>query len=85
MQHYSGGDSGFGVKESPLLRELEVIFKRGVEGELIYVDDMRLYRNFDDELNKDSIKQLIKKYKPNAKLYYEASIYDPQDILVIEY
>jgi hypothetical protein len=83
--HYSGGNTGKGVKETPLLRELEVILSRGIDGELIYVDDMRIYRTFDDEVNSNSIKELIKKYKPNATLWYESSPHDPQDCLCIEY
>lgn len=83
--HYSGEGTGCGFKESPLIKELEVIMSRGVDGELIYVDDMRIYRTFDDELNSNSIKETIKKYKPNATLWYEPSQYDPQDILCIEY
>lgn len=83
--HYSGAGTAFGVKESPLLKELEVILSRGVSGELIYVDDMRLYRNFDEELHIKSISELIAKYVPDAKMHYEASIHDPLDILVIDY
>jgi hypothetical protein len=83
--HFSGGDSGFGVKESPLIKELETILRRGVDGELIYVDDMRLYRQFDAETNIDAIVALLKEYKPNGFVHYEASCHDPADILVIEY
>lgn len=83
--HYSGGNTGFGVKETPLLKELEVILSRKVDGELIYVDDMRLYRSFDEEVNIESIEALVKKYRPEAITHYEATEYDPQDILVISY
>jgi hypothetical protein len=83
--HYSGGDTGFGVKESPLMEELEYILSRKVESELIYVDDMRIYRNFNEELNTENILKLVEKYKPHAKIWYESSDFDPNDILVIEY
>jgi hypothetical protein len=83
--HYSGGDTGFGVKESPIMEELECILSRGVDSELIYVDDMRIYRNFNDEINTDNILKLIEKYKPNAKISYESTDFDAHDILVIEY
>ena len=83
--HFSGGDSGFGVKESPLIKELETILSRGVDGELIYIDDMRLYRAFDDETNIENIVKLLKKYKPHGTIHYESSIYDSEDILVVEY
>lgn len=83
--HYSGGNTGFGVKESPLLQELEVILSRNIQGELVYVDDMRMYRAFDEELNITSIENLIKKYKPNATATYEATRWDAEDIMVIDY
>lgn len=83
--HYSGGDTGFGVEETPLIRELEFILSRSVEGELIYVDDMRIYRNMNDSVNLEKIKELLKKYKPNCKVWYEPTQFDPQDILCIEY
>lgn len=83
--HYSGDDTGSGVVESPILKELESILSRGVGGELIYIDDMRIYRNFDESLNIESIKNIIKKYRPNCNVWYESSAFDPQDILCVEY
>jgi hypothetical protein len=83
--HYSGDDTGIGVKETPLLKELEVILKRDVEGELIYIDDMRIYRTFDEETNFESIIEIINIHKPNAKVWYEASQHDKEDVLCIEY
>ena len=84
--HYCGEGSGFGVKETPLMKELEVILTRkNIKDELIYVDDMRLYRNFDNEVNISNIEQLIKKWKPDCKTWYEPTIHDSSDILCIEY
>ena len=83
--HYSGGDTGFGVEETPLIRELEFILSRNIEGELIYVDDMRLYQNMNECVNIEKIKALLKKYKPNCEVWYESTQFDPQDILCIEY
>lgn len=83
--HYSGDDTACGVEESPLLKELEVILSRDKTGEVIYVDDMRIYREFDERLNIRTIKDLILKYKPNAEFYYEASNWDEKDILVLIY
>jgi hypothetical protein len=83
--HYSGGDTGYGIKETPLIKELETILSRNIDGELVYIDDMRLYRKFDDEVNSETIKSVIKKYKPDATLWYESSQFDPNDILCIEY
>jgi len=83
--HYSGGDTGFGVEESPLMKELETILSREVKGELIYVDDMRLYREFNESLNFPNMVKLIKRYQPDAVIWYESSPYDIEDILAIEY
>jgi hypothetical protein len=81
--HYSGGDTGKGVKESPLLQELEVILKRNLRGEMIYIDDMRLYRAFDSELHIDAIQDLIARYAPHSDTWTESTIHDQNDILVI--
>ncbi len=83
--HFSGDDTGFGVKETPLMKELETILERNIDGELIYVDDMRLYRNFDEETNIEKIYELLKKYKRHGKIHYLSSPHDIEDILVIDY
>jgi hypothetical protein len=70
---------------TPLIAELEMILSRPVLGELIYVDDMRLYNNFNSDVNIEKITQIIQKYKPNAKISYEDDIWSKDDILVIDY
>lgn len=70
---------------TPLIIELEMILSRSVMGELIYVDDMRLYNNFNDDVNIEKITQLIQKYKPTAKISYEDDIWSKNDILIIDY
>lgn len=83
--HYSGEGTGLGLKECPLMEELEAILSRRVEGELIYVDDMRLYRNFNEDINEDRIYALLKKYIPTGTITYEPSQFDSKDILIIDY
>jgi hypothetical protein len=83
--HYSGDDTARGLKESPLIEELDSILKRNINGETIYIDDMRIYRNFDKELNTNTIQQIIKKYKPESKIFFESTNFDEEDIMVIEY
>ena len=70
---------------TPIMEELEIVLSRNINGELIYIDDMRLYRNFNEKVNIKNIENLIFKYKPNAILSYEADIWDANDVLVIEY
>jgi hypothetical protein len=83
--HYSGGNTAFGVKEFPIMEELQTILERHMNNEIIYVDDMRILRNYDDKINTKNIIDLVKKYKPNCNINFESSIYDPEDILKIEY
>jgi hypothetical protein len=83
--HYSGGDTGFGVKETPLMKELGIILSRPILGELIYIDDMRLYRDFNEEVNFKNIVDIVKEYKPNAIVWFEPSNWDSEDIMVIDY
>lgn len=83
--HYSGPHTGIGVKSTPILKELEVILKRDVSGEIIYIDDMRIYKAFDEEVNTDSIINTIFKHKPHAEISYEASPHDANDILCVKY
>lgn len=87
--HYSDGDTGRGSKDFPIMIELESILKRNVNGEVIYIDDMRILKNLDEEVNLDSIISLVGKYK-NYEITYEDSIlhtgeYLHNDIMVIEY
>jgi hypothetical protein len=88
--HYSGPGTGLGVLEFPIMTELDTILKRGIDGETIYVDDMRILKNYDDSINLDKILDLVKKYKSDYKIYYEDSIlhsgdFLKDDIMVIEY
>ena len=88
--HYSGPGTGMGVKEFPIIEELEFILKRKVEGEVIYVDDMRILKNFNDSINTEKILDLVKKYKSNYKIHYEDSTSFngeilKDDIMIIEY
>lgn len=82
--HYSGGTTAKGEKETPLREELESILSRDISGEIIYIDDMRQYRTHHEITLKD-ILDLIEKYKPFAKYWFEPSDLDPEDQMVIEY
>ena len=83
--HYSGGNTGFGILEFPIMNELESILKSGVSGEIIYIDDMRILRDYSDSINENKIIELINKYKIDYIISYEKSIHDEKDIIVIEY
>ena len=83
--HYSGGDTAFGEYEFPILKELETVLKRNVQNEIVYIDDMRLLRDFDENINLDRINKIITKYKPQAHTEFESDSCDEKDILVIQY
>lgn len=88
--HYSGGDTGRGIIDFPIMKELEVILKRNISGEIIYIDDMRILKNYSEDINLEKIIDLIEKYKSNYKITYEDSkLYSGEylynDIMIIEY
>ena len=83
--HYSGGITGCGTNEFPIMEELESILQWNVKKEVIYIDDLRLLRSFSDEINLDKIKNMCLSYKPECKISFESSDYDLEDILIIEY
>jgi hypothetical protein len=82
--HYSGPGTAKGSKESPLMEELEMILSRSTTNDLIYIDDMRIYKNYDSEINEENIIKLVKQYRPEAVVTYEDTRWI-NDIMVIEY
>ena len=83
--HWSCEDTGFGQKEFPIMEELEAILCRPVVNEIIYIDDMRILRAFDKEINTDKIVEMVGRYRCNAKISFLSTRHDEQDIMVIEY
>ncbi len=88
--HYSGGDTGRGIKDFPIIEEIDCILKREIFGEILYIDDMRILNNYSSEINTEQIIKLVKKYKKDYNIYYEDSKLDNgeilyNDIMVIEY
>lgn len=83
--HYSGGTTGFGELEFPIMVELESILKRGVNGETIYIDDMRILRNYSDDINEYKMKEILSKYKKEFTITFEKSNHDENDIMIFEY
>ena len=84
--HYSGPGTAKGSKDSPLMEELEMILSRSTTtNDLIYIDDMRIYKNYDSEINEENITKLVKQYRPEAVITYEDTFYGISDIMIIEY
>ena len=67
------------------MEELKAILERNVKNEVIYIDDLRLLRSFNDEINLIKIKNMCLLYKPEYKISFESSDYDLEDILIVEY
>lgn len=83
--HYSGPHTARGEKDCPLIEELKNIMMRDIEGETIYVDDMRYYRNFDETLNHENMLAIVRQYKPQAIVTYEDTPYGKEDVMIIDY
>lgn len=83
--HYSGQDTALGIKNCPLVEELFAILSRGIDGELIYIDDMRVYRENHPDVSLETILTMINQFKPNAKYWFEPSEWDSEDYLIVEY
>lgn len=83
--HYSGGTTGFGKLEFPIMEELESILKRGVDNEIIYIDDMRILRKYSNDISELKMKDLLSIYKKEFKITFEDSEYAKDDIMIFEY
>lgn len=81
--HFSGGDTGKGLVEDPILFELTAIQNHPIKNHLIYIDDIRLYRNGHFQTNINELVEKVLKINNNYKISYEDGI-SPQDILVAE-
>lgn len=83
--HYSKGDTGCGKLEFPIMIELETILKRKIDGEIIYIDDMRILENYSEDINKSKMINMLSKYKTNFNITFEQSNYYQNDIMIFEY
>lgn len=83
--HDSGGLTAHGVLGFPIVQELEAILSRGVSGEVVYIDDMRILRDYSPHVNIDKFMSLVKRYKVDYEVRFERSSRDSKDIMVLEY
>ena len=83
--HYSGGETGRGILDFPIMQELETILSRDINNEIIYIDDMRILKSYNNDINERKILEMVKRKKPGAFISYEDSDYSLNDIMVIEY
>jgi hypothetical protein len=57
--HYSGGVTGRGALQTPVLQELKSIFSHPVDGHVILIDDARCFNGTDDYPTLDFLRQVV--------------------------
>jgi hypothetical protein len=66
--HYSGGATARGEDYTPIITEMENIFRRRVSGDVILSDDARLFDGSDDYPKLDIFMRFIKERRPDAAI-----------------
>ncbi len=69
--HYSGGITGMGEKECPLVEELHAIFSHSIHPFVIIIDDARLIGTNPFYPRMDTIRRIISGYAGNHSLEVE--------------
>ncbi len=79
--HYSGPGTAYGIHEYPLLPELKHIKDHNIKNHIILIDDLRLWKNYDDQLNLETVINLISTINKEYEFFtMEGHVQD--DILV---
>ena len=81
--HFSGGDTGNGVVEDPIIFELEAIKNHHINNHLIYIDDIRLYKNGHFATTLEQLISKVLEVNPEYSISYEHGI-EEDDILIAE-
>jgi hypothetical protein len=68
--HFSGGDTGHGIEEFPILQELNHIKNHKNKNHIIMIDDIRCWRNYNSVLNFENIISFIQSINENYSFYY---------------
>jgi len=69
--HNSGGNTGCGKHESPLMQELEIIKNHPIKNHTIIIDDMRCWEKPHYDFDRDDIINFLKTINPNYEIIYE--------------
>lgn len=78
--HWSGEDTGRGMMDYPLLKELEIISKSYIKNHIIIIDDVRLF-DTQWKLGTVSIKEALRNINPKYILEYKDG-YVKDDVLI---
>jgi len=63
--HYSGGNTGKGEKDTPIMDELESIYQSALD-HVVLIDDARLFGIDKDYPSMEQLEEFIRKRRPNA-------------------
>ena len=72
--HYSGGVTAKAELETPILKELSIIANRGNCGDVILIDDARLFGWRSDYPRLTKIRQFVKTHLPDYKVSVESDL-----------
>jgi hypothetical protein len=72
--HYSGPHTAKGDKETPIIKEMEIILKNWREGTVVLIDDARLFVGMDDYPAMDDFRSFIKEKNPNLNFEVKGDI-----------
>jgi hypothetical protein len=62
--HYSGGSTGRGVRDSPILNELKLIFEHPIKEHVILIDDARQFLGIDGYPTIKELQRFVRAHSP---------------------
>jgi hypothetical protein len=66
--HFSGGVTGKGSTDTPIMAELKALLLAKRENDVILVDDLRLFGTHPEYPSVDQVVKLAKSHRPNSKV-----------------
>ena len=57
--HYSGGNTGRGTKDTPIVEEMQCILSHGIERHVVLIDDARLFTGAGDYPSLGKVKSIV--------------------------
>lgn len=66
--HYSGGITGKGTLDTPIIQELEAVFAHPLKSHIVLIDDARCFVGKDDYPTLNELKSHVARLKPEAEV-----------------
>jgi hypothetical protein len=63
--HYSGGFTGMGAKETPIVEEVEAIFAHEQKGHVLLIDDARCFGTLPDYPTLEAFREKVAAERPD--------------------